>query len=251
MGSDTLVLQSHNWRVLRGWIGRCVDSVRSWAEGNGYDYRFLGDEIFDVLPTAYREKLLGRAPIQADLARLLLIQIALNEGGYQRAMWLDADTLVFNSNGFSIDIGAETSAFGREIWVAPDKKGKLKAWRNVHNAICVFHKGDTVLPFLIATVERIIGRAEPEKIAPQMVGPKLLSALDSLYGFKLVDRVGAFSPEVIADLASGGGAALEKLHAETRRLRLDPPVAANLCASLAKSDENDPVMDAAINQLLR
>lgn len=250
MASDTLVLQSHNWRVLRGWIGRCVDSARSWADGNGYDYRFLGDEIFDVLPASYRHKLIGRAPIQADLARLLLLHIALNEGGYRQAVWLDADTLVFDPDALSLDLGDETCAFGREIWIAPDKKGKLKAWRNVHNAICVFRKGDPVLPFLIATVERIITRADPEKIAPQMVGPKLLSALDGLYDFALMDRVGAFSPHVIADLAVDGGAALDKLRRETRRLGLPAPAAANLCASLAASDEDDPRVEKAMARLL-
>jgi hypothetical protein len=248
--SDTLVLQSHSWRVLRGWIGRCVDSVRAWSEANGHDYRFLGDEIFDVLPTDYRRKLMGRLPIQADLARLILIRIALNEGGYRRAVWFDADTLIFNPTALSVDIGEETCAFGREIWIAPDKTGKPKAWRNVHNAVCVFGKGDPVLPFLIATTQRIIARADPDKIAPQMVGPKLLSALDGPYGFQLLDTVGAFSPEVLADIADGDGPFLAKLRAETRRLGLRPPVAANLCASLAADDENDAVRDAAIERLV-
>ena len=74
--SRTIILQSHNFQVLRGWIGPCVDSVRRWTEQRGYDYRFLGDEIFDLLPdesdasAPSTETLLNTVTAQADAGSL-------------------------------------------------------------------------------------------------------------------------------------------------------------------------------------
>ena len=45
-------------------------SVERWAMANGYDYRSMGDELFDAVPDWYMRKVRGRMPIAADLARL-------------------------------------------------------------------------------------------------------------------------------------------------------------------------------------
>lgn len=248
-GERTLILQSHSWQVLRGWIGTCVDSVRSWAQVRGYDYRFLGDEIFEIVPAWYRAKTVGRLQIQADLARLLLIRDAL-EQGYDRAVWVDADCLIFDPDALEIDGVDDSCAFGRELWVAPDGKGRLKTWRSLHNAVCLFRRGDPVLPFLIRATGRIIAQADPDRIAPQMVGPKLLTALEAMGGFARLDRAGAFSPPVIDDLAAGGGPALALLRAALSKDGLPPPAAANLCASLCAGPDTDARMQAAIAHLM-
>ncbi|MEQ8441895.1 MAG: hypothetical protein RIM33_00535 [Alphaproteobacteria bacterium] len=226
-----------------------MDSVRDWAASCGFDYRFLGDEIFDPLPGWYRQKLNGRMPILADLARLYLLRDAL-ENGHDTAVWLDADTLVFAPDAFDLGPIDATAAFGREIWVDIDAKGKMKAWRNTHNAACLFRKGDTTLPFLIDTTERIIARADPDRIAPQMVGPKLLSALDTIAGFSKLDAVHAFSPPVIADIDRGGGPALDRLKSEIAKHRLPTPVAANLCASLISVEKDVMRVERIIERLL-
>ena len=51
-----------------------------------------------------------------------------------------------------------------------------------------------VLNFLIHTIESMIARVDPEHIAPQMVGPKLLKALHNLAHFDLESEAGAMSP---------------------------------------------------------
>lgn len=247
--SKTLILQSHNWQVLRGWIGDCVSSVRSWADMRGYEYQFLGDEIFDLLPTDYRQKLVGRLPTQADLARLLLIQDALQRG-YDRAVWFDADLLIFAPDRLSLDNVTDSCAFGRELWVDHDKKGKLKTWRSLHNAACLFRAGDATLPFLIQTTERIIARADPQHIAPQMVGPKLLTALDSIAGFGRLNDITGFSPLVLDDIDHGGGKALTALLAAIAKDQLPAPAAANLCASLNGEEADVARLERVINRLL-
>ncbi|HWK55554.1 MAG TPA: hypothetical protein VNR18_14345 [Hyphomicrobiales bacterium] len=220
----TLVIQSASPRQLRGWMHRCLESVHGWSQAQGYGYRFVGDELFDCVPAWYRDKVGARLPIAADYARLVLLRQALEEG-YEQAMWLDADVLVFDP---SLRIAFEGScAFGQEVWVqAVD--GTYATRRNVHNAFCAFRRGCVVLPFLLQTTESLIRRVDPAHMAPQMVGPKLLTALHSLCDFALVPEVGALSPEVVANICAGGGPALDLL----RRKSQVKPKAVNLCASL-------------------
>ncbi|MDW3207827.1 MAG: hypothetical protein R8L07_20015 [Alphaproteobacteria bacterium] len=248
--SRTLIIQSHNFQVLRGWIGRCVDSVREWSESSGYEYRFLGDEIFDLIPNWYRDKVSGRMPIQADLARLILIRDAL-ASGFDRAVWFDADLLVFAPDRLDLDQVQDTCAFGRELWVGTDPAGRLKTWRSIHNAVCLFQAGDPVLPFLIHTVERIIDRADADRIAPQMVGPKLLTALDNIAGFGRIETVAAFSPLVLRDIDAGGGDALASLKSAIGREKMPMPAAANLCASLSGDRTSDELLERVVRRLLK
>lgn len=177
-----------------------------------------------------------------DLVRLLLLRDAVTEGGYDRAVWFDADTLIFAPDRLTLPDASH--AFGQEVWI-DDATGKLRARRNVHNAALMTTPGDSAIPFLIDTVQSVIRRADPAHIAPQMVGPKLLSALHSISGFTLWPDCGAFSPPVIRDIATGGGPALDKLRHESDPL----PAAANLCQSI--SDEvGETVLERAIGELL-
>lgn len=233
---------------MRGWIGDCVRSVHDWAEARGYDYHFLGDEIFDLLPRGYREKTAGRFPIQADLARLLLLQDAL-AAGYDQALWFDADLLIFAPERLEIDTITDSCAFGRELWVDRDRSGKLKVWRNTHNALCLFRQGDPVLPFLIHTTQRIVAKADAAKIAPQMVGPKLFTALDSIAGFGRLDAVAAFSPLILQGIDAGGGEALDLLRKTLKKEGRQEPAAANLCASLEDPGADPNLLPRVVSAL--
>lgn len=224
--SRTLVIQSHAQKRVVGWLQVCVQSVRQWAHTCGFDYRFVGDELFAEVPRRYRLNAGTKTPIWADLARLQLAERLLRD--HDRVVWLDADVLVFNPSALNIEIESNCG-FGREVWVQASDEGRLRVYRNVHNAICVFKRGSVELPFLLQTTRKIIERADPDHISPQMVGPKLLTALNNIAGFDLIDSVGAASPLVLADLETGAGPALERLLGETR----GPIAALNLCASLA------------------
>lgn len=234
VSSSTLVIQSCSEAQLDGWMGQCVASVQGWADARGFDYHFVGDEIFRLVPDWYLAKVGHRRPVATDLARLKLLQMALQEG-YQEAIWLDADVLVFDRG---LQLGFDGScAFGQEVWVQ-EHEGRMAARRNVHNAVAVFRQGCVVLPFLIHTVESLIRRVHAEHIAPQMVGPKLLGALHSICDFALLPQVGALSPAVVQDICAGRGAALDLL----RRKSEVKPQAVNLCASLIDDEAAEQVI---------
>ena len=208
------------------WIERCLTSVRSWADHAQYDYHFMGDELFDFVPAWYLAKCGDSYPVATDLARLVWMQQLLQDRVADCVIWLDADVLVFAPQ---LRIAPQTTClFGYELWVQP-KSGKpgLEVRGNVHNAVAAFRQDCPILPFLIEAIQRLMRRADPEHIAPQMMGPKLLSHLHNLVGFEITHAVGAVSPELLKDLAGQPGAAMALWSARIR----EPMLAANLAAS--------------------
>lgn len=240
-GQRALVLQSHRSDALDSWLGACVESVRQWSAHRGYQYCFVDDKIFSLLPDGFRHKFAGRAAMLSDYARLLALTQALR-AGWQQVFWLDADLLVFDPDNLQPEPAADCT-FGLETWIDNDKRGRLRTWRSVHNAFMQFANVGVVLPYLVRSIARIGARIDPLQAAPQTFGPKLLSALHNISPFDLAEQVGAFSPPVLADIAAGGGAYL----AEMIRQQPCSPVAANLCASLG---QDSTVMQRACERLL-
>jgi len=248
VAEGTIVFQSAPAGARSGWRGRCLQSVEAWAAARGAVWRLLDDRFLDPVPDWYRAKTADRLPVQADLARLIEARRLL-DAGWRRVVWLDADTLVFAPEGLRLD-GLGPAGFGVEHWVQADARGRWRVRRNVHNAFCVFEAGNSALDFLIDTVLSIVRRHDGPP-APQLVGPKLLGALQPLAGFPVSEAVGAFSPPVIADIAAGGGPALDAL----RRAPLHPPAAANLAASLIGRETDgatltDTLLERAVDRLL-
>ena len=221
------------------WLDRCMDSVVAWASYRGYGYQRSGDELFDLLPADCRQKLAGRGPILADLARLIWTQQLLGSDAIQRVIWLDADVLVFAPEHLELEQHS-SCLFGYERWVQP-VDSKLAAGvgfhcrTNVHNALTAFRSGCPILPFLIEVIQRMTRRVNPAHIAPQMMGPKLLSSLHNLAQFEVCEQVGALSPWVVAELAAEPGRAWQTL----RQTMQQPLLAANLCASLVRPSTAD------------
>ncbi len=206
--------------------------VASWAENSRFEYVCYGDEFFDALPVWYRQKLVGRGPILADLARLIHMKSALQEG-CEAVIWCDADTLVIDPSWQPIT--PSHSIFGHELWLQQGKSGHLEIRKQPHNAYLMFTATSPVLDFLIHTVESIIHRADPEHIAPQMVGPKLLKALNTFADFDLEHAAGAMSPMLLDALLSGDS----EITSYFKEAQLSPPKLMNLCASLVGSDDLD------------
>lgn len=206
--------------------------VASWAENSRFEYVCYGDEFFDVLPAWYRQKLVGRGPILADLARLIHVRSALKEG-YEAVIWCDSDTLIINPSWQPKT--PSHSIFGHELWLQRGKSGHLEIRKQPHNAYLMFTATSPVLDFLIHTVESIIHRADPEHIAPQMVGPKLLKALNTFAEFDLEHAAGAMSPMLLDALLSGDS----EITSYFKEAQLSPPKLMNLCASLVGSDDLD------------
>lgn len=216
----TIVLQSQRPGPLPRWQRRCCDSVRAWARFKGFEYSFCGDELFRRLAPPLREKLQDQPVVAADLARLLWIRECLN-AGYERAIWCDADLLIFSD----FELTSKDHSFGREVWVQRREKG-LHSYRRIHNAWLTFEAGSAILPFYIDRATAMLERVRMP-VVPQFIGPKLLSALHNIVGFNVEERVGMLSPLAMRDLLQGGGPALQELvegHSETL-------CAVNLCAS--------------------
>ena len=121
-------------------------------------------------------------------------------------------------------------------------QGRWEVRKNIHNAFAAFPADCPVLPFLVDIILRMMRRVDADHIAPQMMGPKLLSNLHNLASFDYRADIGALSPEVLSTIAEGGlgnaGSASKNGNADRSALNAlclaqpRPLVAANLCASL-------------------
>jgi hypothetical protein len=76
----TVVLQSHTDPPPYDWLAPCIASVERWSKSNAFEYRFIGDELFDYLPACLAGKTIRHPVIASDLARLKLIQKFLQLG---------------------------------------------------------------------------------------------------------------------------------------------------------------------------
>ena len=250
----TLILQSYNPQRVNNWLHLCMDSVRQWAAIHNYEYTFAGNEIFSAVPDWYMQKVGGRMPIAADLARLLWIDQLLAEERADTIVWLDADVLVFAPESWKVQLSRDAQ-FGVEYWLqhkdggtdhaaTENRKRAKKIYRNVHNAYCAFKTGSSTLKFLIDVVQHQVKEVDARYMPPQFVGPKLLTSLHNTVQFDLQEHVGAISP-LLAEAVRLGD--VETLNFYQRRLK-QPIYAANLCASLAL--EQDAQMLALVQKLL-
>jgi hypothetical protein len=244
----TVVYQSYRTTRVPAWIESCMQTVRSWAAANAFDYRFIDDRLFDYVPPWFRQKA-GReiCPV-ADLARLALAREFLDQG-YERTIWVDADMLVFAPERMVTNI-EQGFAFCHEVWLAPDANGRLVCDRRVNNSVTVFTRGSIHLDFLIDACLRI-ARHKP-RLGKFDVGTLLLSQLRTIIPFPLLANVGMFSPAIMADIASG-----TEHYLPSYAQQLTVPLAcANLCSSLAGQQfsgmpADDRLYDAVVEQCLQ
>jgi len=238
--SATLVIQSHRVPLPCAWLQPCLDVVANWAQVKGYDYRFVDDQIFDLLEPGLIEKTGTQRVIASDLARLKSLQQGLAEG-YACVVWCDADFLIFNADEFVLP--EDDFALGREVWVQPGEAGKFKSYVKVHNAFLMFRQGNHFLDFYTDTAARLL-RLNQGRMSPQFIGPKLLTALHNIAACPVMETAGMLSPAVMRDLLAGAGKALELFHRKS-------PAAlagANLSSSLT---EREGFSDAHMNSLIQ
>jgi hypothetical protein len=203
--------------------------VRQWSEVQGYEYRFMGDELFELVPDPVYKKTQGQMVIASDLARLMAVRDAL-EQGYETVMWLDADFLIFNPDAFAVL--EEPYAVGREVWVQEDEGGRLKVYKKVHNAFLLFRQGNSFLDFYVETAGRMLS-LNKGTMPPQFIGPKLLTALHNVAVLPVMEAAGMLSPLVIKDIITDGGEALDKFTENSPR----PIAGANLCISSRERED--------------
>lgn len=226
----TLVLQSHQNPLPFAWLQKCIDSVKSWCEINSFQYRFMDDALFDFLEEEIIEKTSKQKVIATDLARLLAMQQALEEG-VDRVIWLDADFLIFEPLKFVVP--DNSYAVGREVWVQKNNDSKLRSYVKVHNAFLMFERENNFLSFYIETATKLLTQNSGD-IPPQFIGPKLLTALHNIVQFPVMEVAGMLSPLVIRDIVYGkGGEALNLFNHKSPEVI----AGANLCCSSIESEE--------------
>ncbi len=231
---NTIVLQSQAPERLEGWQGRCCESVRSWAEVKGFAYRFEGDELFGRVPAELRQRFADQPVVLADLARLLWLQAVLEEG-FERAIWVDADVLLFRD----LDLAGPGDYLGREVWIQGDLR-RPRSFRKVHNAWLQFHRDSVFLPYYIDRALTLLQRVQPP-VVPQFIGPKLLTAWHNIAAFDVEERIGMSSPLVTRELLGllrdgpGSNTPALRLLADGHRQGL---CGLNLCASYESRTED-------------
>ena len=245
---NTVVFQSFRAHAVPGAISQCLETVRSWAEARGYEYRFIDDALFDRVPAWFRAKVNENRLPMSDLARLKVARELLNDA-FDRVIWFDADILIFAPDNF--DVSNEIDyAFGHEIWVRRGDGTKLFVTEGLHNAISVFRRGNAFLDFYIQASEDSVRDTDGDVLSHQ-IGPDFLNRHCDVIGPRIVHDVGLFSPLVIADIANGGGPALQAHMAASK----GPIRAANLCLSFVGRSSSgvvvtEKMLDDAIANLL-
>jgi hypothetical protein len=258
----TLVYQSYRTVDVPAWIARSLETVREWSAARGFEYRFIDDELFEYVPTWYRDKVENRVQLVSDLARLEVAKQILSEG-YDRAVWVDADVVVFDPDSLTIDV-TEEYAFCREVWLEQDEpprrvrhwwgerlvEGKVTCSHSINNAVSVFVQGNTLLDFYIDACKWIV-RSKSKPISVNDVGVHFVSLLHRIMEFSLISNVGMFSPVVMRDIGEGGGACL-RLYVSQFGSRV---AAANLCSSMRgrtynEVDMSDELFDRVVERLL-
>lgn len=240
----TLVVQSHRSPLPFAWLRTCIDSVSDWSRRNRFQYRYIGDEVFELVARDLLQKAGPQTVIATDLARLRALQQGLSEG-FDRVIWCDADFLIFKPRDFVLPVA--DFAFGREIWVQRDDRGKLRAYPKLHNALLMFRQGNACLDFYLDTAERLL-RLNQGGMPPQFIGPKLITALHNIARFPVMETAGMLSPLVMRDLIDGQGEALQ-LFLEKSPV---PLAGANLSSSLTAAEGfTEAEMQILIRQLLQ
>ncbi|MEA3030071.1 MAG: hypothetical protein QOG13_1396 [Sphingomonadales bacterium] len=192
----TVVLQSFRTRDVPAWMARALASVASWSEKQGYDYDFRGDEIFALCGDDYLAAVGDNKCSITNLARLEWIRMSL-ASGYERAIWLDADTFIFDPERFSLDV-RNSYACGKEVWIGGHRFSPL-VFHGVHNAALVFARHHPDLDAMIGLIRHI---AATRTISESLqVGVKLLTGLHAGLKFPLLTNVGMLSPVLIDALA--------------------------------------------------
>lgn len=236
--AKTVVFQSYRTHAVPAWITRCMASVKSWALQHGHDYCFVDDDMLALAPAWYRTKAGSEICPVADLGRLLLARQLLARG-HERAIWIDADMLVFRPEALELTLDAGY-AFTHEVWVAHDRAGAVTASHRVNNSIAMFARHNPQLDFFIDACLRI-AHAQP-RLGKLDVGTRFLSDLRGILPFPLIEAVATLSPLLMLDLAHG-----ESMHLDVlRRAQPQPAACANLCASLENWAAGDRATAAAI-----
>jgi hypothetical protein len=203
-------------------------SVREWAKIQGFDYRFYDDSFFELVPEKVRPRASEHVCLLTDYARLVAARDLLKHG-WDRAIWVDADAVVFDPERFTIPI-TSSYAFCREIWLQRVTLGKPEFRLTVNNSVSVFCKDQALIDFYLDCADRVL--TSPQPLTALSIGTDFLVRLRRTYPFPLLTNVGIFGPEMTYRYLTDDGRYL----APYINYQTSPVYVANLCFS-HKSEE--------------
>lgn len=235
----TLVFQSYRASNVPGWISTCLDSVRRWASTRGFQYAFVGDEIFQPLPQRFRERVNDNVVPMSDLARLLAAKSFLADG-FERVVWVDADVIVFDAERFQVP--QEPFALCREIWTYRNREGQLVGDSRVNNCVAQFSRGNPFLDYYIYACNQIANHGSAQ-IHKTTFGTAFLTSHYAILRFPLITSVGMLSPLLMSALATRTMDGFGDFLARHFQYRLG---AANLCGSFRNMKIGGLAMDDAL-----
>lgn len=192
----TIVFQSYTPGPIPVWIKTCLDTVEAWSILKGHTYRFLNDELFDPVPSDFRERC-GREILPVtDVARAMWMR-RLHAEGFERVIWMDADVLVFDPAGFEVG-GDDDYALAREIWVEPSRTGgRTAVHRKVNNCVAYVDAGSTFLDTYLAEV------LEKPRLGALDAGTSVFTAWEARGKVPLIEGVCTVNHALIHDLVRG------------------------------------------------
>lgn len=230
----TVVVQSFRRDNVPEWITRCMRSVASWADARGYHYEFVDDVLFDHVPAALLDKPRNSLLPLTDIARLGLLRDRLAQR-YERALWIDADVVVFRPD--TLAIPAQCGAMlCHEIWTHRNPDGQVIHDRRVNNAVMIFERGHPLLDFLRYAAIELYQHMDPETMPPATLGTGFLSNLGRLLPIRLFNQVACLSPLLVDALLTDTNHEQLKAHASHYG---HPFHAVNLCHSLQSSSKSE------------
>jgi len=247
-GLRTIVVQSFRTHDVPEWIGRCVASVQKWTASEHFEYRMMGDELFNLVPDWYRAKAGRHVTVVTDLARLVLIRRFLDEG-FGRVIWIDADVIVFDPSALKINLDC-SYAYCREIWVKRNSRAGLITAHKVNNSACLFLNDSAALAHLdeyIDTCKSMIVRLTKVRDHTE-VGTKFLTSLNRERPLHFIPGFGLLSPTILRAVLDCDRGVLS----EFVQLQGDTIGAANLCNFLRGSEAGvtDEMFSAVIDRLV-
>ena len=149
---SVIVLQSFRQHDVPSWINRCQDSVKKFSQSRGFDYKFIGDELFDFAPDWARKKVLNNNNNLCTVADICRLEWMKQEfANYEVVIWADIDILIINSKNINLDLSSDYG-FSYELYFEENKP----AQHGLNNAFMFFNRRSSMLDrYLEGTYEAI------------------------------------------------------------------------------------------------
>lgn len=218
----TLIIQSASPNKP-GWIKFCLDKTISWSRSKGYEYVFLGDELFDCLPEKFGKRtLLDFARVTlTDYARLMAIEWYLLHRKDTLVVWVDSDVLIIDDINFGFNGLREFAC--QEIWHDLRCFGKNYFELKTNNSIIGFDNLKSVQKMIVEMEDTLIN----DRITKLMGGPSFFKS--KFPNFPVIRNVACPGKLAQNQLIKNPKSAIEYC-IEIREKQGWPIHAANLCA---------------------